>query len=270
MEPLPWHMGVIEWVPAEYGWYIKLLFLAVPSDTTVHFNRHTSTLSLQEHSFTMKVSAILSFASLAAALPGSRTSKSSNGPFGVTAAHSGSDIHFLPLTASGGHFWLGGKSQTYCPSSVGASCYKQNDTIIYGGNALDVIVPGGQQIYVDATGALSFTVPHSAYMPPGSSIGPFKYSPGQPLGTWTYSGQGASGFMACPVPQAPSSSSASPSATATPMSAARRSSQAPQWQVYAALQNATVPSGKVSDCLGFDALAVSLNTTSDHLAWEYI
>jgi hypothetical protein len=220
----------------------------------------------------MKVSAILSFASLAAALPGSRTSSSkpSNGPFGVTAARSGSDIHFLPLTASGGHFWLGGKSQTYCPSSVGASCYKQNDTIIYGGNALDVIVPGGQQIYVDGTGALSFTVPHSGYIPAGSSTGPFKYSPGQSIGTWTYSGQGASGFMACPVPQAASSPSATPSATATPLSAARRSAQRSQWKVYAALQNATVPSGQVSDCLGFEALAVSLNVTSDHLAWEYI
>ncbi|KAJ5321408.1 hypothetical protein N7476_004410 [Penicillium atrosanguineum] len=186
----------------------------------------------------MKVSAVLSFASLAAALPGSRTTKSSNAPFGVTAAHSGSDIHFLPLTASGGHFWLGGKSQTYCPSSVGASCGKQDDAIIYGGNALDVIVPGGQQIYVDGSGALSFT--------------------------------GASGFMACPVPQAPSSSSATPSATATPLTAGRRSAQPSQWQVYAALQNATVPSGQVSDCLGFDALAMGLNVTSDQLAWEYI
>ncbi|KAJ6113396.1 hypothetical protein N7523_006713 [Penicillium sp. IBT 18751x] len=218
----------------------------------------------------MKVSAVLSFASLAAALPSSRTTKSSNAPFSVTAARSGSEIHFLPLTASGGHFWLGGKSQTYCPSSVGASCGKQDDTIIYGGNALDVVVPGGQQIYVDASGALSFTVPHSGYIPAGSSTGPFKYTPGASFGTWTYSGQGASGFMACPVPQAPSSSSATPSATATPSSVARRSAQPSKWQVYAALQNATVPSGQVSDCLGFDALATGLNITSDQLAWEYI
>ncbi|KAJ5123099.1 hypothetical protein N7448_009196 [Penicillium atrosanguineum] len=205
----------------------------------------------------MKVSAVLSFASLAAALPGSRTTKSSNAPFGVTAAHSGSDIHFLPLTASGGHFWLGGKSQTYCPSSVGASCGKQDDAIIYGGNALDVIVPGGQQIYVDGSGALSFTVPHSGYIPAGSSTGPFKYTPGSSFGTWTYSGQGASGFMACPVPQAPSSSSATPSATATPSD---------RWPSLCS----ALPVAGVSDCLGFDALAMGLNVTSDQLAWEYI
>lgn len=219
----------------------------------------------------MKVSAILSFASLAAALPSLRTnSPNSNAPFVVTAARSGSPIHYLPLTASGGHFWLGGKSQTYCPSSVGSSCYKQNDTIIHGGNFLDVIVPGGQEIYVDGTGALSFTQPHSAYMP-GSVTGQFKYSSSQSIGTWTFSGQGASGFMACPVPQGPSSSSATPSATASPSATATPSSAArPQWQVYAALQNATVPSGKVSDCLGFVALAVPANVTSNQLAWEYI
>lgn len=122
----------------------------------------------------------------------------------------------------------------------------------------DVIVPGGQSIYVDPKGALSFTAPHSAYMPPGSSTGPFKYTPGQPFGTWTFSGQGASGFMACPVPPQ--------NATAV----SRRASSAPRWQVFAARQNATVPTGKVADCLGFEALAVPLNVSSSHLAWEYI
>ncbi|KAJ5670564.1 uncharacterized protein N7477_005927 [Penicillium maclennaniae] len=203
----------------------------------------------------MKVSAVLSFASLAAALPSSRTTKSSNAPFSVTAARSGSEIHYLPLTASSGHFWLGGKSQTYCPSSVGASCGKQDDTIIYGGNALDVVVPGGQQIYVDASGALSFTVPHSGYIPAGSSTGPFK----APLASWL-----ALFLRLLRPPPLP------PSATATPSSVARRSAQSSKWQVYAALQNATVPSGQVSDCLGFDALATGLNITSDQLAWEYI
>lgn len=99
-------------------------------------------------------------------------------------------------------------------------------------------------------------------MPPGSSQGPFKYTPGQSLGTWTYSGQGASGFMACPVPQA--------NATAVSRRASTAPAPAPRWQVFAALQNATVPTGRVGDCLGFDALAVGLNVSSGHLAWEYI
>ncbi|KAJ5166287.1 uncharacterized protein N7482_005068 [Penicillium canariense] len=211
----------------------------------------------------MKVSALLSLVPLAAALPGSRpTTKESGGAFGVTAARSGSPIHFLPLTASGSKFWLGGKSQTYCPAVVPNCAQTTNDTIIFGQSALDVVVPGGQRIYVDRAGALSFTTPHSGYIPPGSSQGPFKYTPGQSFGTWTYSGQGASGFMACPAPA---------NSTAVGRHVRR---QAPlrtdRWQVFAALQNATVPTGNVSDCLGFDALAIGLNISSDHLAWEYI
>lgn len=144
----------------------------------------------------------------------------------------------------------------------------------------DVVVPGGQAIYIDPSGALSFTVPHSGYEPAGSSTGPFKYTAGKPFGSWTYTGQGASGFMACPVPAPATTSSASlslsPSATpsptgtvsAVPYHRRRVVSSAPQWQVFANLRNATVPSGRVDDCLGFDALAVSVHKVQP--AWEYI
>lgn len=85
----------------------------------------------------MKVSALLSLIPLAAALPGSRHApKDSNGAFGVTAARSGSPIHFLPLTAAGSKVWLGGKSQTYCPDVVPNCAQGTNDTIIYAQNAL--------------------------------------------------------------------------------------------------------------------------------------
>ncbi|KAJ6021193.1 hypothetical protein N7540_006697 [Penicillium herquei] len=218
----------------------------------------------------MKVSALLSLVPLVAALPGSHVSttktKDVNGAFGVTAARSGSPIHFLPLTASGSHFYLGGQTSTYCPSEVVPGCSSRtNSTIIYGQSALDVAVPGGQAIYVDPSGALSFTTPHSAYIPAGSSSGPFTYVPGSssdPLGSWTYSGKGASGFMACPVPASNSTRSA----------AARRAAAAaaPTWQVFAAQQNATVPTGNLGDCLGFDALAVGVNVSSSNVAWEYI
>ncbi|OOQ90322.1 hypothetical protein PEBR_06331 [Penicillium brasilianum] len=211
----------------------------------------------------MKVSALLSLIPLAAALPGSRSAtKDSNGAFGVTAARSGSPIHFLPLTAAGSKFWLGGKSQTYCPDVVPNCAKGTNDTIIYAQNALDVVVPGGQSIYVDRNGALSFTTPHSAYIPPGSSQGPFKYTPGQSFGTWTYTGQGASGFMACPAP--------ANSTVAARHIRRQAPSAANRWQVFAALQNATVPTGNVDDCLGFEAMAIGLNISSEHLAWEYI
>jgi hypothetical protein len=108
-----------------------------------------------------------------------------------------------------------------------------------------VTVPGGQQIYVSPEGALKFTQAHSANIPPGSSRGPFEYVPGaanQPFGHYVYSGWGASGFMACPTEDS-------------------------KWQVFAALQNATVPSGNVEDCLGFSAIATPTNQTGN--AWQY-
>lgn len=80
----------------------------------------------------MKLSGILSLASLATALPGSRAPKDPNGAFSVTAARSASPIHFLPLTASGGHFWLGGESQTYTPDAVPHTGKQTNNTILSG------------------------------------------------------------------------------------------------------------------------------------------
>jgi hypothetical protein len=41
-----------------------------------------------------------------------------------------------------------------------------------------------------------------------------------------------------------------------------------RWQVFAALSNATVPSGNVADCLGFSAIALAYK--GDVPAWQYI
>jgi hypothetical protein len=41
-----------------------------------------------------------------------------------------------------------------------------------------------------------------------------------------------------------------------------------RWQVFAALSNATVPSGNVADCLGFSAIALPYQ--GDVPAWQYI
>ncbi|KAJ5475757.1 hypothetical protein N7475_001486 [Penicillium sp. IBT 31633x] len=203
----------------------------------------------------MKFSVLLALAPLVAALPSSK-GKSSNAPFGVISARSASPIHLQPLNAAGSYFWLGGNAQTYSPVP---GIPETNQTVITGGHFLDVQVPGGQAIYVDPKGALRFTSPHSAYEPAGSSDGPFAYTPGTSFGHWTYSGQGASGFMACPTTNG----------TAGYRRSRRGAAPAPKWQVYAALKNATVPSGNVDDCLGFDALAVSVNSTAP-AAWEYI
>ena len=42
-----------------------------------------------------------------------------------------------------------------------------------------------------------------------------------------------------------------------------------KWQVFAALQNATVPSGDVDDCLGFSAMATQTKQNAT-AAWEYV
>ncbi|KAL6237169.1 hypothetical protein BDW75DRAFT_92165 [Aspergillus navahoensis] len=186
---------------------------------------------------------------LAAAAPTS-TASLPNGAeqpaaFTVMAARSASPIHFLPLTASGQSFWLGGNTTTYCP--LPSNCPPGNTTVLAGnGGSLSVVVPGGQQIYVAPTGALKFTQAHSAYIPPGSSYGPFEYVPGPEgsvFGHYMYSGWGASGFMACPT-------------------------EDNRWQVFGALQNATVPSGNVEDCLGFSAIAVPSKLVGQ--TWQYV
>lgn len=106
------------------------------------------------------------------------------------------------------------------------------------------MVPGGQQVYIGPHGALRFTQAHSAFIPPGSSLGPFEYQPGHPYSFYSYSGWGASGFMACP------------------------SKNHKRWQVFADIQNATVPTGHVKDCLGFEALALTYKGETP--AWQYV
>ncbi|KAI9369309.1 hypothetical protein BJX61DRAFT_545698 [Aspergillus egyptiacus] len=179
---------------------------------------------------------------LAAAAP---TSNPQPAAFTVMASRSASPIHFLPMNAAGQSFYLGGEPLTWCPLPS-EDCPSSGQTVFAGnGAALSVVVPGGQQIYVSPEGALKFTQAHSAYIPPGSSYGPFEYVPGAPgsvFGHYVYSGWGTSGFMACPT-------------------------EDDRWQVFAALQNATVPSGDVADCLGFSAMAVPTNQTG--AAWQY-
>ncbi|KAJ5892256.1 uncharacterized protein N7473_008484 [Penicillium subrubescens] len=159
------------------------------------------------------------------------------------AVRSASPIHYAQLNAAGQKFWLGGQTSSYCPEQV-QNCPPGNQTILApGGNSLDVEVPGGQQVYVDPTGALSFTQAHSASIPAGSSVGNLAYQPGTPWNHYTFNGWGATGLMACPTADN-------------------------RWQVFAALSNATVPSGNVADCLGFSAIALPYK--GDVPAWQYI
>ncbi|KGO73251.1 hypothetical protein PITC_002820 [Penicillium italicum] len=214
----------------------------------------------------MKFSALLALTPLVAALPGHKQANNSDAAFSVISARSASPVHLLPLNAAGTYFWLGGHAHTYSPIP---GIPNTNQTVITNGHSLDVEVPGGQAIYVDNKGALRFTSPHSAYEPAGSSNGPFEYIPGTSFGHWNFKGLGASGFMACPTTNGTITNGTSNYGTTNYRRSRRGAAAVPQWQVYAALKNATVPLGKVEDCLEFDALAVSVNTTTP-AAWEYI
>ncbi|OKL63210.1 hypothetical protein UA08_01319 [Talaromyces atroroseus] len=181
------------------------------------------------------------YAVCATALPAKRD----NGPFTAIALRSASPIHQLSITAAGESFWLGGNTASYCPTNVDP-CPPGNVTVFGNAYSLDVEVPGGQVIYVNPSGALAFTMAHSIYIPSGSQQGPFSYDSGSPFGSYSTSSFGATGFMACP------DDAMSPTS----------------WQVFAAIQNATVPTGNVADCLGFDAATVDYD--GDIPAWQYI
>ena len=157
------------------------------------------------------------------------------------ALRSGSPIHFQPVEASGLAFAIGSGTSTYCPTSV-PSCASLNSnvTALYGGgSAMYVEVPGGQQVYAAADGALGYTQAHSATVGGGNQTAP---SDGQSFGYWTWSGADATGLVACP-------SSGSGNQGTGP------------WKVYAA-----VPGKDFGSCLGFAAAAIPYDGT---YAWQY-
>ncbi|KAF2134459.1 hypothetical protein P153DRAFT_362229 [Dothidotthia symphoricarpi CBS 119687] len=116
--------------------------------------------------------------------------------FSVISARSASPIHFLPLQANGGRFFLGGEPSASCPDGVGA-CPPGNITSLIGGDgslSLGSIVP--QQVYVAIDGTLSYTGTDGAPLPAGAIANMFeKTDPeGSTLGTLSYD----TGFLACP------------------------------------------------------------------------
>ncbi|KAG5913366.1 hypothetical protein E4U42_001243 [Claviceps africana] len=108
------------------------------------------------------------------------------GPVTLTAVLPGSDIDGRPINASGGKFFVGKPTSSYCPPEVDVlgDCPKGKDTALWVNNdsstaSLAVVVPGGQQVYIGPDNALAFTRPHSAYIPPGSSTTGFQIQENQ-------------------------------------------------------------------------------------------
>ena len=171
-------------------------------------------------------------------------------PFTLMALRSASPIHFGTIAASGLQFWIGKPTATYCPTSssgaIPCDALNANVTAFFPqGNALYAEVPGGQQVYAAADGALGYTQAHSAATPPGASVAAGRQTPpaaGQSFGYWTWTGGNATGLVACP-------SSGSGETGTGP------------WRVYAAVEG-----GDFAACLGFDAAAVPYDGP---FAWQY-
>jgi len=107
------------------------------------------------------------------------------------------------------------------------------------------MIPGGQYTYITPGGRVGFTQAHDPIFPEGALTSPFTWSEpaNEPFGILSTSAFGATGFMAC-------------------------KNDAGNWQVYASMQNATLESGTVADCLGFDAAATAYNGPVP--AWQYV
>jgi hypothetical protein len=162
--------------------------------------------------------------------------------FGLTAARSASPIHYQTLTASGQSIWLNKATSAYCPENIEelGACPSGDFTTFAGGEntlSMGVVVPGGQQVYIEAdTGAVKYTIAHSAAIPEGAVQTGWSTAAGNGFGILSNSN---GGFLACPC-----------------------ESEEGAWKVYAALEGLEFD----DECLGFSALA-SNGTAAG--AWQY-
>ena len=102
-------------------------------------------------------------------------------------------------------------------------------------------------VYIAPNGALSFTVPHSAYLPPGSSFRGFQVRGTRPTypGVVTFNN---SNFLACPT----------------------KGTQGP-YQIFVDLKEVgddDVPGGCQEECIGFTAIAQP-DYSGEPAAYEY-
>ena len=100
-----------------------------------------------------------------------------------------------PINACGLHWQIGGKTCSYCPDVVGSACPPGTYTAMMTPGAMDVEVPGGQQVYLGPFWNVAYTQAHSANIPPGSVVGSLKaYQQGGLINL----NDDAQGWVACP------------------------------------------------------------------------
>ncbi|KAI5295612.1 hypothetical protein KEM52_000827 [Ascosphaera acerosa] len=164
----------------------------------------------------------------------------------LLSSRSASPIHFAPLNAYQEGIWIGRPTQSYCPPQV-QGCKTVNSTAFAIGDGISssmyVSVPGGQQLYVDADGALKYTIAHSANQGQGSTPAKLTVKPlNAEIDTAVLNGQS---MLACPASKGSSA-----------------------YQVFAsAHEDPKVPTGDVNDCLGFTALVGHVG--EEAMAWQY-
>ncbi|KAK6355158.1 hypothetical protein TWF696_004278 [Orbilia brochopaga] len=169
----------------------------------------------------------------------------------LMAIRSASPIHYGSLQASGQKFYIGlDKPSSYCPSPPvdPKACPSGKATSIAWGESgpyMNVMVPGGQRLYIAPDRSLSYTQAHSAFIPDGSITDGFTRGEKQE-NTLTPISHGSDAFLACPTKQG-----------------------AGPYQIFVGQPtDAAVPSGKASDCIPFAAEGVEF-TGERFGAWQY-
>ncbi|CAK7199456.1 hypothetical protein SEUCBS139899_002136 [Sporothrix eucalyptigena] len=124
-------------------------------------------------------------------------------PFTLTVTNpANTAVDGLSVDACNQRWNLGIETCSYCPTT-GVECPLGNSTVILapdasaGGSepAMDVIVPGGQVVYLDPSGAVGYTQAHSASIPTGSTQGGLAAYSG---GGFVNLNSGGYGWVACP------------------------------------------------------------------------
>jgi len=100
-----------------------------------------------------------------------------------------------PVAACGQHWTIGGPTCAYCPDVVKPNCPPGDYTAMVAPGAMDTLVPGGQQFYLDPFWNVAYTQAHSAYIPPGSTVGGLTAYRG---GGLVNLNSGGWGWVACP------------------------------------------------------------------------
>ncbi|KAI1141929.1 hypothetical protein F5Y05DRAFT_210281 [Hypoxylon sp. FL0543] len=152
--------------------------------------------------------AVCPVAALAAAIS-ARAGSVPDGPWtaGVWRMPTTDDYFFAgdAINASGGKFFVNRNASAYCPANVtnlDCSAYPGSKTVFGGGNntiALDVIVPGGQQVYIAADGSLSYTAAHSATLPEGAVTTGFERTRSESFGAPVVLSHSGQSWLMCPV-----------------------------------------------------------------------